>query len=102
MSISTDTITAIFDRHDVQHEYRQDPELLGAAYALAFLEEPDGGAEQRFYDARTTLPGDTPDELSYEMPNRAMLTEIYDDRILRRSHILEMEDLMAEADPTRS
>ncbi|MDQ0031517.1 hypothetical protein [Arthrobacter bambusae] len=102
MSISTDTITAIFDRHDVQDEHRQDPELLGAAYAMAFLEEPNGGAEQRFYDAWTILPGDTPDEPSYEMPNRAMLTEVYDARIRHRSHVLEMEDLMAEADPAGS
>jgi hypothetical protein len=93
MSNNTALVTAIFDRHEVIESHRQDPELLGAAYALAFLEAPDGGAEERFYDSFTTLPADTPEDLPYEMPTRAMLTEIYDGRISRRSHDLEMADL---------
>lgn len=95
MSISTDTITAIFDRNDVLDEHRQDPELLGAAYALAFLDDSDGGAEERFYNSDTILPGDTPEDPDYPMPTRDMLTEIYSARILRRSFALEMEDLEA-------
>ncbi|WP_285245729.1 hypothetical protein [Pseudarthrobacter sp. fls2-241-R2A-127] len=102
MSISPDTITGIFDRHDVQDEHRQDRELLGAAYALAFLEDPDGGAEERFYDAYTTLPGDSPEDLPYQLPTREMLTGIYGARILNRSLALEMEDLEAGHEPTHS
>ncbi|MGC0239523.1 hypothetical protein [Arthrobacter sp. SD76] len=98
MSINPAIITMIFDRHEVQDGHRQDPELLGAAYALAFLDNSDGGAEERFYNADTLLPGDTPEERSYRMPTRAMLTEIYNDRILRRSNALDVEDFMAEVD----
>jgi hypothetical protein len=100
MSIHTTSITAIFDRLDIEEDHRQDPELLGAAYALAFLEAPDGGAEERFYDSYTTLPGDTPEAPSYEMPTRAMLTEIYEARIYRRVFDLKMADLEFTTDAT--
>jgi len=102
MSINPATITTIFDRHHVPDEFRQDPELLGAAYALAFLDDADGGAEERFYNSDTILPGDTPEDPSYQMPTRAMLTEIYNDRILRRNNDLYYADLMAEPGSTHS
>ena len=102
MSISPDAIANIFDDHDVQDEHRHDPELLGAAYALAFLEEPDSGAEERFYDAYTTLPGDSPEDLPYQLPTREVLTEIYGARILGRSLALDMQDLEAADETTHS
>ena len=105
MSITAYVVESILDRLEVPDGDRQDPELLGAAYALAFLEEPHGSAEQRFYDSVTTLPGDTADDLPYEMPVRDMLTEIYEDRILERvlalgrAEFVDLINAMATPDP---
>lgn len=94
MSIIHYVVDSILDRLEVPDGHRQDPELLGAAYALAFMEEPHKGAEERFYDSSTTLPGDTPEETPYEVPVRDVLTEIYEDRILGRVHALGSADFV--------
>jgi hypothetical protein len=93
MSIQDTTITAILDRHHIPDEFRHDPELSAAAYALAFLDEPAGGAEERFYNSDTTLPGDTPDAPPYQAGNRGLLTEIYRSRISLRLEELYDADL---------
>lgn len=99
MSISNTTITAILDRADVPGALRGDPELLAAAYALAFLEDPAEGAEERFYTAATTLPGDTAGERPYEANNRALLTEIYHARLSDRLFELFTADTGARNRP---
>ena len=105
MSITAYVVESILDRLEVPDGDRQDPELLGAAYALAFLEKPRGNVEQRFYGSVTTLPGDTADDLPYEMPVRDMLTEIYEDRILERvlalgrTEFVDLINALATPDP---
>ncbi|MDF2051646.1 hypothetical protein [Arthrobacter sp. Cr_A7] len=97
MSIQDATITAILDSHHIPEEFRHDPELRAAAYALAFLDEPAGGAEERFYNSDTALPGDTPDAPSYQAGNRGLLTEIYCSRVSLRLGELYAADLEAWA-----
>lgn len=96
MSISQEVITEILDRAQVEDRFRTDPELLAAAYAIAFIDEPVTGPEGRLYESDVTLygdnapdndPADGPD--TYTMPTAAMLKEIYGYRISIRSRDLE-------------
>ncbi|MFF1252725.1 hypothetical protein ACFVYC_09565 [Pseudarthrobacter sp. NPDC058329] len=100
MSIHHTTITAILDGFNVAAELQEDSELRAAAYALAFLDDPAGGAEERFYDSATTLPGDTPDAMPYEVNNRALLTGIYESRLSVRLDELYTAGRETEADAT--
>ncbi len=97
MSIDQDTITAIFERNGVDPLHREDPELLGAAYALAFITHAEEGPEARLYASVVTL-FDTDSEHgpdSYQASTAAMLTEIYEARIWSRSN--ELQDAYIEA-----
>lgn len=96
MSISQEVITEILDLAQVEDRFRTDPELLAAAYAIAFINEPITGPEERLYESDVTLygdnapdndPADGPD--TYTMPTAAMLKEIYGYRITSRSMDLE-------------
>ncbi|WP_461175224.1 hypothetical protein M1D93_19905 (plasmid) [Arthrobacter sp. Z1-9] len=100
MSIHHATITTILEGFNVPAELQDDPELRAAAYALAFLDDPAQGAEERFYDSATTLPGDTPDAMPYEVNNRALLTGIYESRLSERLDELYTAEFETEAEAT--
>lgn len=103
MSIEKDTITAIFQRHEVDPLHREDPELIGAAYALAFITHAEEGPEARLYASDVTLFDDDSEDgpHSYQASTAAMLTEIYDARIRHRSHELQDADFDAMAGDSR-
>ncbi|WP_104045115.1 hypothetical protein [Arthrobacter sp. ZGTC412] len=100
MSIHHTTITAIFDGFNVAAELQEDSELCAAAYALASLDDPAPGAEERFYDSATTLPGDTPDAMPYEVNNRALLTGTYESRLSERLDELYRAEIRTEVEAT--
>ncbi|KQQ92485.1 hypothetical protein ASF72_02020 [Arthrobacter sp. Leaf141] len=95
MSISQETITAIFDRAEVEPRRREDPELLGAAYAIAFINDAEEGPEARLYDSSVTLFSDEEGRYPYQASTSAMLEEVYIARMWRRSSDLEWAEIEA-------
>jgi hypothetical protein len=96
MNISDTTITEILDRNDVPQLLRTDPQLLAAAYNIAWLEHPPtDGPEARFLAGATLLPGDAPGDPDYQMANHVLLTEIYESQFRTRDWELRCELLQA-------
>lgn len=90
MSVSQESITAIFDRNGVALHHREDPEMLGAAYAIAFMDEAKEGPDATLYASTLNLTDDEEIIRYSKMPLDVLLQLVYEDRLFRRSVEIEI------------
>jgi hypothetical protein len=94
MTITKDTVDRILTEQDIPAELQADEELRAIAWSIARLDAPFTLPEQRFYDARSEMEADLPEEGYYMLPNRAALEEIYGYQL----HAREMDLLYGDGE----